>query len=109
AEVRHRRLKRSRQVPLPLMGRGKGWGENARGAEARNGGRAAKFVCLDSPHPRPLPTRGRGADAARSRHHPAHQRRALEMVSDASSNRIAGLETLLRAQGTKGPAPVEKW
>ena len=31
------------------------------------------------------------------------------MVSDASSNRIAGLETLLRAQGTKGPAPVEKW
>ena len=31
------------------------------------------------------------------------------MVSDASSNRIAGLETLLRAQGVKGPAPVEKW
>ena len=31
------------------------------------------------------------------------------MATDASTNRIAGLETLLRAQGTKGPAPVEKW
>ena len=31
------------------------------------------------------------------------------MPPDASSNRISGLETLLKGQGGKGPAPVEKW
>jgi len=31
------------------------------------------------------------------------------MASDAASNRIAGLESLLAAHGGKGPAPVEKW
>jgi hypothetical protein len=31
------------------------------------------------------------------------------MATDASTNRIAGLEALLKAQGGKGPAPVEKW
>ena len=31
------------------------------------------------------------------------------MPADVSTNRIAGLETLLRAQGAKGPAPVERW
>jgi len=31
------------------------------------------------------------------------------MSNDVSTNRIAGLEALLRAQGAKGPAPVEKW
>jgi uncharacterized protein len=31
------------------------------------------------------------------------------MSSDTHTNRIAGLEALLKAQGGKGPAPVEKW
>ena len=31
------------------------------------------------------------------------------MANDANSNRIAGLEALLRSQAGKGPAPVEKW
>ena len=31
------------------------------------------------------------------------------MPSDASSNRIGGLEALIRAQAAKGPAPVERW
>ena len=31
------------------------------------------------------------------------------MASDASSNRIGGLEALIRAQDAKGPAPVERW
>jgi hypothetical protein len=31
------------------------------------------------------------------------------MATEASTNRIAGLEALLREQGGKGPAPVEKW
>jgi uncharacterized protein len=31
------------------------------------------------------------------------------MPADVSTNRIAGLETLLRAQSSKGLAPVEKW
>jgi hypothetical protein len=31
------------------------------------------------------------------------------MPADASTNRIGGLESLLRAQQGKGPAPVEKW
>jgi uncharacterized protein len=31
------------------------------------------------------------------------------MPADANSNRISGLEALLRAQGGKGPTPVEKW
>ena len=31
------------------------------------------------------------------------------MPSDASTNRIGGLEALVRAQAAKGPAPVEQW
>jgi len=31
------------------------------------------------------------------------------VAADVSTNRIAGLETLLRGQAAKGPAPVEKW
>lgn len=31
------------------------------------------------------------------------------MATDAASNRIGGLEQLLKAQAGKGPAPVEKW
>ncbi len=31
------------------------------------------------------------------------------MPSDATTNRIGGLETLVRAQAGKGPAPVERW
>jgi uncharacterized protein len=31
------------------------------------------------------------------------------MASDAATNRIAGLESLLAAHRGKGPAPVEKW
>ena len=31
------------------------------------------------------------------------------MPTDASTNRIAGLEALLKSQGGKGPAPVEQW
>jgi uncharacterized protein len=31
------------------------------------------------------------------------------MATDAASNRIAGLESLLAAHRGKGPAPVEKW
>jgi uncharacterized protein len=31
------------------------------------------------------------------------------MPADVSSNRIAGLEALLKGQQGKGPAPVEKW
>src|SRR6476620_2065002 len=31
------------------------------------------------------------------------------MATDAVSNRIGGLEQLLKAQQGKGPAPVEKW
>src|SRR5262245_54066431 len=31
------------------------------------------------------------------------------MPSDASTNRIGGLEALLKAQAGKGPAPVEQW
>jgi hypothetical protein len=31
------------------------------------------------------------------------------MPTDASTNRIAGLEALLESQGGKGPAPVDKW
>jgi len=31
------------------------------------------------------------------------------MPTDASTNRIAGLEALLKGQAGKGPAPVEKW
>jgi hypothetical protein len=31
------------------------------------------------------------------------------MPSDASSNRIGGLEALVRAQAAKGPVPVEQW
>ncbi len=31
------------------------------------------------------------------------------MPADATTNRIAGLEALLKAQSGKGPAPVEKW
>jgi uncharacterized protein len=31
------------------------------------------------------------------------------MPADASTNRIAGLEALLKARHAKGPAPVEKW
>ena len=33
----------------------------------------------------------------------------MTMAIEASTNRIAGLEALLREQGGKGPAPVEKW
>jgi hypothetical protein len=32
-----------------------------------------------------------------------------EMPSDVGSNRIGGLEALIRAQAAKGPAPVEIW
>src|SRR5215510_14139995 len=31
------------------------------------------------------------------------------MTTDSHTNRISGLEALLKAQGGKGPAPVEKW
>jgi uncharacterized protein len=31
------------------------------------------------------------------------------MPSDASNNRISGLEALITAQAAKGPAPVERW
>lgn len=31
------------------------------------------------------------------------------MTSDAGTNRISGLEGLLKAQSSKGPAPVERW
>lgn len=31
------------------------------------------------------------------------------MPADASTNRISGLEALLKAQAGKGPAPVDKW
>jgi hypothetical protein len=31
------------------------------------------------------------------------------MPSDASTNRISGLEALIKAQAAKGPAPVEQW
>jgi hypothetical protein len=31
------------------------------------------------------------------------------MPSDANTNRISGLEALLKAQSGKGPAPVERW
>lgn len=31
------------------------------------------------------------------------------MPADSNSTRISGLEALLKAQGGKGPAPVEKW
>ena len=31
------------------------------------------------------------------------------MPADANTNRISGLEALLKAQAGKGPAPVEKW
>jgi hypothetical protein len=31
------------------------------------------------------------------------------MPADATTNRIAGLEALIRAQSGKGPAPVERW
>jgi uncharacterized protein len=31
------------------------------------------------------------------------------MTSDANTNRIAGLESLIKAQSGKGPAPVETW
>jgi hypothetical protein len=31
------------------------------------------------------------------------------MPSDAGTNRISGLEALIRAQAAKGPAPVERW
>lgn len=31
------------------------------------------------------------------------------MPADATTNRIAGLEALLKTQSGKGPAPVEKW
>jgi uncharacterized protein len=31
------------------------------------------------------------------------------MPTDATTNRIGGLEALLKARGGKGPAPVEKW
>jgi hypothetical protein len=31
------------------------------------------------------------------------------MPADAATNRIAGLEALLKAQAGRGPAPVEKW
>jgi uncharacterized protein len=31
------------------------------------------------------------------------------MTSDASTNRIGGLEALIKAQAGKGPAPVETW
>jgi len=31
------------------------------------------------------------------------------MPSDASTNRISGLEALLKAQSGKGPAPMERW
>jgi uncharacterized protein len=33
----------------------------------------------------------------------------MNMPSDASSNRIGGLEALLKAQAGKGAAPVEQW
>jgi hypothetical protein len=31
------------------------------------------------------------------------------MTADANTNRIAGLEALIKAQAGKGPAPVEQW
>jgi hypothetical protein len=31
------------------------------------------------------------------------------MSAEANTTRISGLEALLKAQGGKGPAPVEKW
>lgn len=31
------------------------------------------------------------------------------MAADANTNRISGLEALIRARGGKGPAPVETW
>jgi hypothetical protein len=31
------------------------------------------------------------------------------MATDAASNRISGLEALIKARGGKGPAPVDKW
>jgi hypothetical protein len=31
------------------------------------------------------------------------------MPADASTNRIAGLEALLKERQGKGPAPVERW
>jgi hypothetical protein len=31
------------------------------------------------------------------------------MPTDASTNRIGGLEALIKAQAAKGPAPVERW
>jgi uncharacterized protein len=33
----------------------------------------------------------------------------MNMPSDASTNRIGGLEALIKAQAGKGPAPVETW
>jgi hypothetical protein len=33
----------------------------------------------------------------------------MHMPSDASTNRIGGLEALIRAQAAKGSAPVEQW
>ncbi len=35
--------------------------------------------------------------------------RACTMTTDAATNRIFGLEALLKAQGGKGPPPVERW
>ena len=32
-----------------------------------------------------------------------------DMPTDANTNRISGLEALVRAQAGKGPAPVEQW
>ena len=31
------------------------------------------------------------------------------MSNDVTSNRIAGLESLLKGHGGKGPPPVDKW
>ena len=33
----------------------------------------------------------------------------MSMPSDASTNRIGGLEALVQARAAKGPAPVEQW
>src|SRR5262245_788869 len=44
--------------------------------------------------------------------HPISEARPLtkrEMPSDATTNRISGLEALIKTQGAKGLAPVERW
>src|SRR5204863_9733371 len=55
-------------------------------------------------------------DDERVPHQGRHRRRSAAaalpgamMPADADTNRISGLEALLKARAGKGPAPVEKW